>query len=64
MGETVTRVNRLKESMIGTEMRPTLKLKAAETKHLLPFVVELVRRQADGLRADVDMDALIATAQT
>ena len=32
MGETVTGVNHLKESMIGTETRPTLKLKAAETK--------------------------------
>ena len=37
---------------------------AAETKHLLPFVVELVRRHVDGLRADVDLDALIATGQT
>ena len=64
MGETVTRVNHLKESMIGTETRPTLKLKAAETKHLFPFVVDLVRRHADGLRADVHVDALIAACQT
>ena len=64
MGETVTRVNHLKESMIGTETRPTLKLKAAETKHIFPFVVELVRRHADGLRADVHVDALIAACQT
>ena len=64
MGETVTRVIHLKESMIGTETRPNLKLKAAKTKHFLPFVVELVRRHADCLHADVDLDALIATGQT
>ena len=59
MGETVTPENHLKESMMGTETRPALKLKAAVTKHFLPFVVELVRKHVDGLRAKAGVDALI-----
>ena len=61
--KNLTRVNKLKPGMVGTKKRKQCKLKAAETRHFLPFVLELLQEHADVLRDRCNVDSLILSGQ-
>ena len=56
---SVTRVNHITDKMLGNEHGTKLvKLKAAESRHFMPFVLALIREYADLLRGRCDYDNL------
>ena len=57
---SITQIQDLSIKMLGTQGRPKLKLKAAETKHLIPFTIELIRKHRNEFgigEADLLMEA-------
>ena len=59
----VTRVTRITMSMLGTEAAPVVKLKGAETRHFIPFVLREVQRLREKMVGHVDIDALIIAGE-
>lgn len=62
-GRAVTQVRTIKPSMVGTEESQTVKLKAAETRHLLPFTLLLVREHRQAVSEHVNVNALIGSGE-
>lgn len=61
----MTRVRHLKPSMIGSAAKPRMKLKAAETRHFVPFLLQLVKEYAARLaECGVVVGALIGAGQS
>ena len=61
----VSRINVFTEKMLGTaDQKKTVKLKAAETRHFLPFVVELVKEHRELLRDSCDVESLVRAGET
>ena len=60
----VTRINHFTEHMLGTaDGVSLLSLKAAEARHFLPFVLDLVRHHSEQLASVCDAEALISGGQ-
>ena len=60
----MTRVNHLTASMLGAaDGISLLSLKAAESRHFLPFMLDLTRRHAEQLAPICDIEALINSGQ-
>ena len=53
------RVGSVFNNVIGSDGERVLRLKAAEAKHFLPFVMDVYRRHRDQLQEHVDAAALL-----
>ena len=61
----MTRVSKLTHKMLGTaDGKKMLKLKAAEARHMLPFVIDLVKEFKEELRPKCDVDALLEAGES
>ena len=57
--DKVTRVGTVFNNLTGSDGERVLRLKAAQTKHFLPFVMDLRRRHRDQLQEHVEASALL-----
>ena len=59
LGSKVTRVRSVFNNLLGSDGEKVLRLKAAETLHILPFVMDVCRSHRDQLQEHVDASALL-----
>ena len=62
--KSVTRIAALRPKMLKTQGGKTIKLKAAETRHCLPFFVELIRGRMADFGSKCDAAALLAAGES
>jgi hypothetical protein len=63
-GRQITELENLTANMLGTQAKPTLSTKAAETKHFLPFVLDTLRHFRAQLEGLTTGEALLRTGES